>query len=146
MPIRMAITKVSGQGEQLVIDISQWNPVTGEIVHEDMGEMFLLQHEALQAADLRLQEMNLRHLEAYQLEKWCTPNEWQKIGDVLEILSGRVDAATVAHRWKSALEETAALEDGRLAYAIQQQKDQQDVYDEYCKRMAASETNQHQEI
>ena len=115
MPIRMAITKVSGQGEQLVIDVSQWNGVTGEIVHKDISEMSDLFNQALAFADIRLQEMNMRMLEAYNLEVYFKPETWQKVVAILDILAGRQSVDTVLRRWQSEVEETADLEAGRLA-------------------------------
>ena len=120
MPVRMAVTKVSGQGEQLVIDVSQWNGVTGEIVHKDMSEMSSLLDEALALADLRVQEMKLRMLEAYNLEVYFKPETWQRVVSILDILAGRQSADTVLRRWQSEVEETADLEAGRLAAYKQQ--------------------------
>ena len=120
MPVRFAITKVSGQGEQLVVDIAQWNPVTGEIIHKDIDDMVSLMDDALSMADDRLQEMNLRMLEAYQLESYFIPGEWQKVISILDILAGRQDALQVKRTWDSIREENAALEQAREdAYALQ---------------------------
>ena len=112
MPLRMAITKASGQGEQLVVDVCQWNPVTGDLLHtvDEMSELF---EQALAFADVRLQEMNLRHLEAYDLEKYFDVQIWQRVMAILDILAGRQTAQTVAQRWHSEVEETQALADCR---------------------------------
>lgn len=120
MPLRMAITKQSGQGEQLVYDVCQWNPVTGEIAHDSIAEMSAILDEALQGADLRMQEMNLRMLEAYQMEQYFTQDVWQKITQILDILAGRQSAAQVVQRWQAALEETQELEQAREQYRMQQ--------------------------
>ena len=104
----MAITKASGQGEQLVVDVCQWNPVTGELLH-NIDEMSKLFEQALAFADVRLQEMNLRHLEAYELEKYFDQQAWQRVTAILDILAGRQSAQTVAQRWHSEVEETQVL-------------------------------------
>ena len=108
----MAITKASGQGEQLVVDVCQWNPVTGAIAHT-IDEMSKLFEQALGFADVRLQEMNLRHLESYELDKYFDQQTWQRIVAILDILAGRQSAQTVSQRWHSEVEETQALSDER---------------------------------
>jgi hypothetical protein len=116
----MAMTKQGGEGEQLHIDVAQWNPVTGVIEHETSQEVFELFEEGVRYSELRLYEMNVRMLESYKLERYCPPEQWNKILDVLAIIGGQMSAATVAARWKSAIEETLALEEGRkLAMAKQ---------------------------
>jgi hypothetical protein len=110
----MAVTKITANGEQIVVDVAQWNPVTGEIVHEDVSEVTRLADEALKLGDIRMVEMNTRMLEAYNLEKFCHPTTWAKILSVLDILSGRVSADVVARRWQSEIEENEELEAGRL--------------------------------
>ena len=111
----MAITKASGQGEQLVVDVCQWNPVTGALLH-NIDEMSKLFEQALGFADIRLQEMNLRHLEAYELEKYFDQQTWQRVTAILDILAGRQSAQDVAHRWHSEVEETQALAEQRQEY------------------------------
>ena len=37
--LRCAITKQTGSGEQIVVDVCQWNPVTGVKDHETVDEM-----------------------------------------------------------------------------------------------------------
>ena len=115
MPLRMAITKVSGQGEQLVVDVCQWNPVTGEIEHATIDEMSALFNQALQLADIRLYEMNMRTLEARGLKQYFLPEIWSRITCLFDIISGQVDVQTVVNRWQSEKEETEALEQGRAA-------------------------------
>lgn len=117
MPVRFAITKVSGQGEQLVVDICQWNPVTGAIVHKDISEMQKLLDESLRFCDLRLEEMNLRMLEAYDFESYFEPGVWQQVCSVLEIIAGRQTASQVISRWKSIKEENADLQRIREEHA-----------------------------
>ena len=114
MPIRCAITKVSGQGEQIVVDVAQWNPVTGAIVHSTVDEMAQLMDQMLKFADARLEEMNLRMLEAYNLEGYFEPGTWQRVISILDILCGRQSAAMVRQRWDSIKEENAALAQGRI--------------------------------
>lgn len=113
MPIRTAITKVSGQGEQIVVDVCQWNPVTGAIVHSTVDEMAKLMDDMLRFADARLEEMNIRMLEAYSLESYFEPGTWQQVISILDILCGRQTAAMVCNRWGSIKEENAALAQGR---------------------------------
>ena len=115
MPIRTAITRVTGQGEQFVVDVCQWNPVTGEIMHNDVDEMRTLANDMLQLSDMRMYEMNMRMFEAYGLEKHFDPGTWQKILQLLDILAGRTDIAQVLQRWNATVEENAALEAGRRA-------------------------------
>ena len=115
MPVRMAITKVSGQGEQLVMDVCQWNPVTGDIVHDSVDEMQELMDQCLEDADDRLHEMNMRMLHAYNFEQYFTPGVWQQVVAVLDVLAGRQSPAAVVARWDSIKEENAELEAGRLA-------------------------------
>ncbi len=118
MPLRMAITKVSGQGEQLVVDVCQWNPVTGEIEHATIDEMSALFNQALQLADIRLYEMNMRTLEARGLKQYFLPEIWSRITCIFDIISGQVDVQTVVNRWQSEKEETEALEQGRIKAAL----------------------------
>lgn len=113
MPIRFAISKSTAQGESFAVDITQQNTVTGEIVHSTVAEMTEMVDEAFKLADVRLLEMNTRMLEAYGLERYFTGPQWVKVVAILDILSGRQTADTVARRWQSEIEETAALEEGR---------------------------------
>lgn len=113
MPIRTAITKVSGQGEQIVVDVCQWNPVTGNIVHKTVDEMAELMDQMLKFADARLQEMNLRMLEAYNLESYFDSGTWQQVVSILDILCGRQDIVMVRQRWDAIKEENVALAQGR---------------------------------
>jgi hypothetical protein len=115
MPIRAAITRVTGQGEQFVVDVCQWNPVTGEIMHADVDEMRTLANDMLQLSDIRMYEMNMRMFEAYGLEKHFDAGTWQKILQLLDILAGRTDIAQVLQRWAATKEENAELEAGRRA-------------------------------
>lgn len=114
MPIRTAITRQTGQGEQMVVDCCQWNPVTGAIVHESVEEMQWLTNEMLKLSDTRLYEMNMRMLEAYAFEKYFTPDVWYRVISILDVLAGRVDPQQVIKRWEDSKEETEELERGRL--------------------------------
>ncbi len=126
MPVRIAITKVVGSNEQMVFDVCQWNPVTGDIAHADISEMSELLDEAIKFADVRAFELNTRMLEGYEAQKYCTPSEWTKILDILEVISGRQQLDTVIRRWQSAVEETAELEQMRKeAYEAKTLKDQE---------------------
>ena len=115
MPVRMAITKQSGQGEQLVIDVCQWNPVTGDIIHDNVSEMTELMDECLLTADERMHEMNMRMLHAYHFEEYFTPGVWQQVVAVLDVLAGRQSPAMVVSRWDSIKEENADLAAAREA-------------------------------
>lgn len=141
MPVRMAITKTTGQGEQFVVDVCQWNPVTGEVLH-NVSELTELANNALSLADLRLLEMNTRMLEAYSLEKYCQPATWAKILSILEVMCGRVTVDTVARRWQSEIEETAELEAGRAA-ASPNTLATANNGDVYCQSCATTLSNQH---
>ncbi len=120
MPIRMAITKSTAQGEQFVVDVCQWNPVTGEIVHDDVSEMTRLADEMLRLGDMRLVEMNTRMLEAYNLEKYFDPATWSRVVSILDVLCGRQSADTIARRWQSEVEENIELKQMRLDNYIAQ--------------------------
>lgn len=109
----MAITKATANGEQFVVDVCQWNPVTGDMVHDSVAEMTELAEGMLKLGDLRLLDMNTRMLEAYNLEKYFDPVTWARVVSILDILAGRQTAHTVVQRWQSEIEETAELEAGR---------------------------------
>lgn len=125
MPLRMAITKVSGQGEQIVVDVCQWNPVTGEMVHSDIAEMSSLFEQALGFADVRLGDMNTRMLEAYNMRHYFDAENWQKVTQILDILAGRVSAAQVVQRWEATIEENAELVAMREAAHIHSSDEEQ---------------------
>lgn len=116
---------MTGQGEQFVVDVCQWNPVTGEIMHADVAEMRTLANDMLQLSDIRMYEMNMRMFEAYGLEKHFDPGTWQRIVQLLDILAGRTDISTVLQRWEATKEENAALEAGRQAAHDASIKEQQ---------------------
>jgi hypothetical protein len=105
----MQLQKETGTGEHLLVHIEQYNPITGEMVHEDIAEMAEVMEQALHYSDTRLHQMNMRHITAYQLESFFEPGEWLKVLSILDIIAGRVDAAIVRKRWESIREENAAL-------------------------------------
>ena len=119
MGIRMALTKQSPIGEQFVVDVGSWNPVTGAVDYNNIDEMLIAAQSMLKLADLRTEEMHLRMLEGYNVEQYVTPDQWTKILDVLEVICGRQSMDTVVRRWQSAQEETAELEKMRAEYALQ---------------------------
>ena len=114
MPARLVISKSTAQGENFTVELTQYNTITGEIVHKDVGELLQLGDEVFKLADVRLMEMNTRMLEAYGLEKYFTGQVWNKIITIFDILAGRQSVDTVSRRWQSEIEETEALEQGRL--------------------------------
>ena len=114
MPIRMALTKATGSGEQIVIDVCQWNPVTGEIIHKDIAEMSRLADSLLAFADFRLEEMNIRMLDSYELLRQL-PSEYQfRFRELLDVLYGKMSAQTLTSRWQAIKEENEALAQARL--------------------------------
>ena len=117
VPIRLSITKQSAMGEQIQVDIPSWNPVTGEIVITTPDEVAKTVDQAFDIIDLRLQEMNMRTIEAHGLREFVTKNfggsVWQKIDEVLQVIYGRVDIRTLLARWESIIEENEALKKGR---------------------------------
>lgn len=118
MPVRMAITNQTAMGEQVVVDVCQWNPVTGAILHENTLDMLALARECLILVDERKREMHHRMLDGYGLREYCTPEEWLKISTVLDILAGNVSADTIARRWQSTIEENMELENGRAEVCV----------------------------
>jgi hypothetical protein len=132
MGIRMALTKQSAIGEQFVVDVGSWNPVTGELDYDSIDSMLEAAQSMLKLADVRTEEMHLRMLEGYNVRKYVTQDQWTKILDVLEVICGKQSMETVVRRWESALEETAELEQGRLEHAMKtaQEEDYFDKEDE----------------
>lgn len=110
MPVRLAIIRSTGQGEQFQADVCQWNPVTGEIMHASVMDMHELVNEAFAISDVRLLEMNTRMFEAYEFEKHFAPEVWSKVVSILDVLAGRTTPDQVIRLWQAAAEETADLE------------------------------------
>lgn len=121
MPVRQVIVKQIGHSEQLQIDVCQWNPVTGEIVHETMEEMNELIEQGFQVADSRTMEMQLRMLAASNIRQYFAPEVWSMVVSILDILAGRTSVDLVVQRWEAAKEETAELEATRLRAMEEQQ-------------------------
>lgn len=117
MPIRIAMTKVVGT-EQFVADVAQWNPVTGNVAHKTVDEMVELLDQSMRYCDIRAMDMQSRNLEVEGVRQFCTPTEWMKIRDVLDIMAGRNTAYNVVTKWQSEKEENEALEQSRLEYAM----------------------------
>ena len=113
MLMRMAVTVATGQGEQAVIDIPSWNPVTGAEA-QSFDDMAMLLDKAFAAVDLRVKEMNTRMIEAYQLTELLPGEQQFRLQELLELLAGRVSAATLRHRWQAVKEENEALHNGRV--------------------------------
>jgi len=127
--IRYVITKSTAQGEQLTVEVAQCNPVTGETEHtrEEVAELV---DDAVAHADMRMIDMNLKMLEAYELEKHFDPHTWNKVISILDILAGRQTAAMVVQRWEASIEETQALADLRQeAYDNREPADNGDSQD-----------------
>ena len=125
MPLRFAVTRQLGTGEQVVVDVCQWNPVTGDIVHDNVDQMATLLDKAFTFVDERAIEIYLRVFEIHKLRDYFAPEEWMKVASVLDIIAGRVDIEMVIHRWNAIKEENQALEDGRLE-AMQKALNDQD--------------------
>ena len=117
MPVRIQITKETAQGEHFVVDVTQVNSVTGEVLHT-LYQMSEMADEMLKLSDTRLMEMNTRMLEAYNLQQYCPPDAWTMVNDILDILAGRQSVDTVARRWQSRVEETRELEEMRRQAAL----------------------------
>lgn len=117
MSIRIGVTKQISAGEQIVFDVLQCNSITGEKEYGSVGEMLKVVDETLADLDVRAGEMVKRILGTSQLRMYCTPEEWNKISAVLDIVSGRCTSDEVVWRWQQVKEENEALEQGRLDYA-----------------------------
>ena len=116
MPLRKAITKVNTQGEQIVVDVCQWNPITGEILHTEQ-EFEAIFQDQLALVELRFYEMNMRSVEAYKLKEFCTPEEWAKVLDIAQWLGGMVELNSIASRWQAQKEENEDLARQRDEYS-----------------------------
>lgn len=127
MSLRYNIVKTTATGEQLIVDINQCNPITGAQDYTK-EELDALVEESIAFADARMIDMNMRMLEAYQLNQFMTEQELLKLKQVLEVLCGRMSPQQLLNRWQSAQEETAELEAGRLAYAQQLESDAEEAF------------------
>lgn len=124
MSVKMSVVRSTVQGEQIVFDILQCNAVTGEREYDSIADMHQAMEDALTFADMRVYEMRQRGIEGYALRQYCTPQEWQKVQDILDFMAGRQDLDLIQRRWQSQQEEQSALEEGRLA-AMQEQEVQE---------------------
>lgn len=106
---RMSITRDMPGGGSTLIDVPSWNPVTGAHVAsiEDMEAVYA---EGCRIIDKRHLEMNLRIMESSGLRNYFTPEEWQRVVSIFDILAGRVTAEAVIRRWEDIREENAELE------------------------------------
>lgn len=110
---RIVITKSSAAGEQLTLQLTQCNEITGE-PELDTNQFMEEADNLIKLADSRTQDMNLRHLEAYQLDKYFEPHIWYRVRAILGAIGGQQTVQSLAQRWEAEVEETKALEQGRL--------------------------------
>src|SRR5262245_38881197 len=115
MPLRAAIVKGTATGENVTVDVCQWNPVTGEVMHT-VAEMQQMAQEMLAIADVRQHEMNMSMLEVYNFEKYVPADVWPMVVSILDVLAGRIHPDELIRRWESAREENADLARMREAY------------------------------
>lgn len=121
MPIRYVLTKASATGEQITTEVAQCDPVTGQVMHSD-AQLEMMLERAIKVSDERMIHMNMLMLEAMKLHTYCDEQTWIKLRQLLEVLCGRMQAAVLAARWQSEIEETADLEAGRQRYAEEQER------------------------
>ncbi|MGL5936905.1 MAG: hypothetical protein ACRCZI_14920 [Cetobacterium sp.] len=115
MPRRYVITKSTAQGEQITTEVAQCHPVTGDVMHTD-DELRVMVSDALSVSNERMVEMNIAMLEAMDLHQYFDSVTWVRFKQLIEVLYGRLQAATLAARWQSEVEETHELESQRLSY------------------------------
>jgi hypothetical protein len=117
MPFRLTIFQHTANGEQLTVEVSQINPITGEKDDNDtIQEAFRFAQEEI---DRRLYNMNMRHLEAMGLirDNHYFPVEYQqKFLMLMQVLGGQLDAKRVKMIWDSEIEETLELQKEREAH------------------------------
>src|SRR5712691_7913386 len=101
MPVRLAIIRATGQGEQFQADVCQWNPVTGQIMYDSVMDMHKLVDEVFAISDVRVLEMNTRMFEAYGFEKYFEPQVWSRVVSILDVLAGRTTPDAVIRLWQS---------------------------------------------
>lgn len=117
MPLRSVVTKNSGEGEQITIEVTQCNVVSGDENHTD-ADFYRMLDTTKTYLDSRTLEMNTRMLEAYGLDSHFDLPTWQKIIAIFDILAGRQSAAQVVQRWNAAIEENETLAKGRGEVAV----------------------------
>ena len=112
MSLKTSISKTTAAGEQLTIVLTQANEITGEN-QMTTGEFMVSADAMLTFADSRTQDMNLRHLEAYQLDKYFESQIWYRVRAILGAIGGQQTIQSLAQRWETEVEETKALGQGR---------------------------------
>lgn len=123
---KMSLSKTTANGEQLTFILAQCNEVTGEEMMT--SDQFTETSDAIITySDIRMQEMNLRHLEAYQLDRFFTPPMWYRVRAILGAIGGQQTIQALAGRWEAEEEETRSAEQGR-AEALAK-KHNQEVYE-----------------
>ena len=101
--------KESAQGERITAEIAQCNPITGDIEHSE-EEMLRLLDVAIDHAEMRMADCNFRMLEAYGFQQYFSVEVWQRVKTILDVLAGRITAASVVNMWQASIEETQELE------------------------------------
>lgn len=113
MSIRIGVTKQISAGEQIVLDVLQINSITGEVMYPSLQDMITVLDEGRRHLDIIAGAMMERVLSTSQLRQYCTPEEWEKVSGILDVVSGRMTSDDLAYRWYAKKEETEALEEGR---------------------------------
>lgn len=110
------MSQTVGNGEHLTLEVLQHNPINGEQDYSSHEEMQLEASKAQAFIDLRLKEMNVRMLEAYDLlnPKYFEPHSLYRFLSILDVIAGKVSAFTIRKRWDDETEENFELEQGRL--------------------------------
>lgn len=124
MSVKMQVVVQTVQGEQIIIDVLQCNPITGEKEYSSVQDMHDAMNDALTLCDMRVYEMRQRGIAGYELQKSCPPEAWPYVLDILEFMGGRQDLDMISRRWQSRIEENEALQQIRLA-ALQEQEVQE---------------------
>jgi hypothetical protein len=114
---KMTVMREMPGGGATTIEMVSYNPVTGNIVStfDDIEEVY---QEACRIIDVRHLEMNMRIIESSGMRKYFTPEEWQKVVCLFDILAGRTTAAAVVQRWEDIAEENRELEAARALGAV----------------------------
>jgi len=111
---KMTVMREMPGGGATTIDMASYNPVTGNVIStlDDLAEVY---KEACRIIDIRHLEMNMRIIESSGMRKYFTPEEWQKVVSLFDILAGRTTAAQVIARWEDIAEENRELESSRAS-------------------------------
>lgn len=118
MPLDLAVN-ISTAGCQLSAVVSSHNKITGD-EELSLNQADELLNDASKILEAIKYTANMRMLEVYNFGEYFEPGEWQKVVQVLDVWSGRVDPGQVVARWQSIKEEQAALEANRQQYAEDQ--------------------------